>query len=55
MKILWDEYGAVEPTVFCTIAGCVCESHKLQDEREQRKRLFQFLMGLHERYSTARG
>ncbi|XP_074356444.1 uncharacterized protein LOC141696163 [Apium graveolens] len=55
MKNLWDEYGALEPAFVCTVAGCVCATHKLQDEREQRKILLQFLMGLHESYSSARG
>lgn len=55
MKNLWDEYAVLEPSFICTIVNCKCESHKVQDDREQRKRLLQFLMGLHESYSVARG
>lgn len=55
MKNLWDEYGALEPSCVCSITGCACESHKLQDEREQRKKLLHFLMGLHDSYSTPKG
>lgn len=50
MKNLWDEYSALEPTIVCK-----CESHKLQEEREQRKKLLQFLMGLNESFAAARG
>lgn len=50
MKNLWDEYNALEPSFPCS-----CESHKMQDDREQRKKLLQFLMGLNDSFSTARG
>lgn len=55
LKNLWDEYAVLEPNFTCTIPNCRCESHRVQDGREQRKRLLQFLMGLHESYSAARG
>lgn len=55
LKNMWDEYVALEPVFSCTIVNCKCESHKVQDDREQRKRLLQFLMGLHDSYSAARG
>lgn len=54
MKNLWDEYTALEPLIPCK-TGCKCESHKLQEDREQRKKLLQFLMGLNESFSAARG
>lgn len=50
LKNLWDEYAALEPTV-----DCVCGAHKIQEEREQRRKLIQFLMGLHDSFATARG
>lgn len=50
LKNLWDEYAAFEPSI-----PCKCESHKLQEEREQRKKLLHFLMGLNESFSVARG
>lgn len=50
LKSLWDEYAALEPPV-----KCVCGAHKEQEDRIQRKQLVQFLMGLHESYSAARG
>ena len=50
MKNLWDEYVALEPAV-----ACKCGSHKLLEERDQRKRLLQFLMGLNDSFSNARG
>lgn len=53
MKNLWDEYVALEPVMPCRCNG-QCDTHKLQEEREQRKRLLQFLMGLNESFSAAR-
>lgn len=35
--------------------GCVCETHKLQEAREQIKKLLQFLMGLNDSFSSAKG
>lgn len=54
LKNLWDEYAALEPNFPCK-SGCKCESHKLQEDREQRKKLLHFLMGLNESFSAARG
>lgn len=54
LKNLWDEYTALESVVACK-CGCKCGFSKLQEEREQRKKLLQFLMGLNDSYSTARG
>lgn len=45
MKNLWDEFVVLEPAVFCK-CNCKCDSHKLQEERDQRRKLLQFLMGL---------
>lgn len=50
LKSLRDEYGVLEPTV-----NCVCGAHKVQEEREQRRKLIQFLMDLHDSYATTRG
>lgn len=54
MKNLWDEYTALEPVILCK-SGCTCETYKLQDKREQSKKLLQFLMGLNESFVAARG
>lgn len=50
LKGLWDEYTVLEPAV-----NCVCGAHKVQVERDQKRKLLQFLMGLHESNSTVRG
>ncbi|XP_074361725.1 uncharacterized protein LOC141701957 [Apium graveolens] len=42
LKGLWDEYDVLQPTV-----ACVCGAHKVQIERDQKRKLLQFLMGLH--------
>lgn len=54
MKNLWDEYSALEPVIVCK-CSCTCDFHKLQEERDQRKKLLQFLMGLNESFAAARG
>ncbi|XP_071719339.1 uncharacterized protein [Rutidosis leptorrhynchoides] len=50
----WDEIDAIEAPYVCTCV-CTCENGKLNIERDQRKRLMQFLMGLDECYSNIRG
>ena len=50
LKGLWDEYAILEP-----IFTCVCGSHKFQLERDQKKKLLQFLMRLHESNATVKG
>ena len=50
LKGLWDEYTVLEPTVPCS-----CGSQKTQVDREQKRKLLQFLMGLHESNATVRG
>ncbi|XP_074373224.1 uncharacterized protein LOC141713624 isoform X2 [Apium graveolens] len=47
---LWDELHALEPVVKCT-----CGATKNWEEQLEKKRLIQFLMGLHTSYTTARG
>ncbi|GJW47947.1 ribonuclease H-like domain-containing protein [Tanacetum coccineum] len=54
LKGLWDELDALEAPYNCT-CKCVCENGKTNGEREQRKRLIQFLMGLDESYKNLRG
>lgn len=50
LKGLWDEYAVLEPSV-----NCVCGAHKTQTERDQNRKLLQFLMGLHDSNATVRG
>nr|XP_043615966.1 uncharacterized protein LOC122587871 [Erigeron canadensis] len=54
LKGFWDELDALEAPYACT-CNCICENGKTNGEREQRKRLVQFLMGLDECYSNIRG
>lgn len=54
LKGLWDELDAIEAPYACT-CKCVCTNGKENGEREQRKRLVQFLMGLNECYTNIRG
>nr|GEV13771.1 cysteine-rich RLK (receptor-like protein kinase) 8 [Tanacetum cinerariifolium] len=54
LKGLWGEHDDLESPYLC---HCVCnyENGKNNGDREQRKRLIQFLMGLNECYSNLRG
>ncbi|GKC17149.1 hypothetical protein Tco_1013931 [Tanacetum coccineum] len=54
MKGLWDEFDALEAPYVCTCV-CSCENGKENDERDHRKRLIQFLMGLDDSYANVRG
>ncbi|XP_071713580.1 uncharacterized protein [Rutidosis leptorrhynchoides] len=54
LKGYWDEVDALEAPHICTCV-CTCENGKNNTERDQRKRLMQFLMGLDECYANIRG
>ncbi|GJW60049.1 cysteine-rich receptor-like protein kinase 8 [Tanacetum coccineum] len=54
LKGLWDELDAIKAPYACSCKS-VCNNRKENDEREQRKRLIQFLMGLDECYTNIRG
>ncbi|GJS81792.1 cysteine-rich receptor-like protein kinase 8 [Tanacetum coccineum] len=54
LKGLWDEHDALESPYLCHCV-CNCENGKNNGDREQRKRLIQFLMGLDECYSNLIG
>ncbi|GJW90562.1 cysteine-rich receptor-like protein kinase 8 [Tanacetum coccineum] len=54
LKGFWDEHDALEAPYVCNCV-CNCENGKNNGDREQRKRLIQFLMGLDECYSNLRG
>ncbi|XP_073131661.1 uncharacterized protein [Henckelia pumila] len=50
LKGLWDELSSYNDLPICT-----CGAMKKVEEREQRGRVMQFLMGLNESYSAVRG
>ncbi|GJR33311.1 cysteine-rich receptor-like protein kinase 8 [Tanacetum coccineum] len=51
---LWDEFDALEAPYLCSCI-CSCANGRINGERDQKKRLIQFLMGLDECYSNIRG
>ncbi|GJS56485.1 cysteine-rich receptor-like protein kinase 8 [Tanacetum coccineum] len=51
---LWDEYDSLEAPYIC-VCAYVYENGKFNGERDQRKRLIEFLMGFDERYAYVRG
>ncbi|GJU18906.1 hypothetical protein Tco_1146872 [Tanacetum coccineum] len=51
---LWDEHDALEAPYVC-ICACSCENRRVNSDRDQRKRLIQFLMRLDESYSNISG
>nr|GFA68446.1 cysteine-rich RLK (receptor-like protein kinase) 8 [Tanacetum cinerariifolium]GFA68470.1 cysteine-rich RLK (receptor-like protein kinase) 8 [Tanacetum cinerariifolium] len=54
LKGLWDECDALEAPYMC-VCACSCENKRVNRERDQRKRLISFLMGLDECYANVRG
>nr|GEW23590.1 cysteine-rich RLK (receptor-like protein kinase) 8 [Tanacetum cinerariifolium] len=54
LKGLWDELDALEALYMC-ICVCNCENRKENGEKDQRKRLMQFLIGIDESYSNIIG
>nr|GEY64050.1 cysteine-rich RLK (receptor-like protein kinase) 8 [Tanacetum cinerariifolium] len=54
LKGLWDEFDALEAPYLC-LCVCSCANRRINGERDQRKRLIQFLMGLDECYSNIKG
>lgn len=54
LKGLWDVYDSLEAPYMC-ICTCSCENGRVNGERDHRKRLIQFLMGLDECYANIRG
>ncbi|GJW70285.1 hypothetical protein Tco_0127202 [Tanacetum coccineum] len=54
LKGLWDELDALEAPYAC-LCKCDCDNGRTNGERDQRKRLIQFLMGLDESYTNVRG
>ncbi|GJT22210.1 7-deoxyloganetin glucosyltransferase-like protein [Tanacetum coccineum] len=51
LKGYWDELDDLEASYACT-CKCNCENRKTNGEREQRKRVIQFLMGLDDSYTN---
>ncbi|GJS42865.1 cysteine-rich receptor-like protein kinase 8 [Tanacetum coccineum] len=54
LKGLWDDYDTLEAPYMC-VCVCDCKNRRVHGERDQRKRLIQFLMGLDECYANIRG
>ncbi|GJR21354.1 cysteine-rich receptor-like protein kinase 8 [Tanacetum coccineum] len=54
LKGLWDEHDALEAPYLCNCA-CSYENKENNGDKEQRKSLIKFLMGLNECYSNLRG
>ncbi|XP_071740217.1 uncharacterized protein [Rutidosis leptorrhynchoides] len=54
LKGYWDEVDALKAPHIC-VCVCNCENGRNNTERDQRKRLMQFLMGLDECYLNVRG
>ncbi|GJY85805.1 cysteine-rich receptor-like protein kinase 8 [Tanacetum coccineum] len=53
LKGLWDEHDALKAPYLCNCA-CTCENGKNNGDREQRKRLIQFLMRQNEKQREGR-
>ncbi|GJV99968.1 cysteine-rich receptor-like protein kinase 8 [Tanacetum coccineum] len=53
LKGLWDELDALKAPYACA-CRCDCTNRRTNGEKDQRKRLIQFLMGLDESYTNVR-
>ncbi|KAL0454736.1 UNVERIFIED_CONTAM: Retrovirus-related Pol polyprotein from transposon RE1 [Sesamum latifolium] len=51
---LWNELSYLAPTPQCTCGGCICGVNKAITDLTASTQLMQFLMGLHESYSSER-
>ncbi|XP_009768220.1 uncharacterized protein LOC107810325 isoform X2 [Nicotiana tabacum] len=54
IKRLWDEMESLDADSYC-VCECTCGDKHKMIKREQNQKLMQFLMGLNEAYSNARG
>ena len=51
----WDEFTAVGATPRCTCSKCECQVNQKLQNYDQEQRIIEFLMGLNDSYTTARG
>lgn len=54
LRGVWDEIQSISPTPTCTCSGCTCGIAKEITTMRDKERLYDFLMGLNEEYSTVR-
>lgn len=52
LRGLWDEIQSIIPLPTCTCGGCKCNLAKKFSATRERERLYEFLMGLNEEYTT---
>lgn len=54
MKGVWDEIQSVCPLSRCTCGRCTCDVGKKLTESKEKERLYEFLLGLDDTFSTVR-
>ncbi|CAN1221118.1 hypothetical protein LINGRAPRIM_LOCUS169 [Linum grandiflorum] len=54
IRSLWEELQAVFPVPTCKCSGCTCDLEKLVRESKENERVFDFLMGLDDVFSTVK-
>lgn len=54
LKGIWDEIDAISATPRCTCGNCTCDMPKLFAEKVEKERIYEFLMGLDDTFSTIR-
>ncbi|KAI3736523.1 hypothetical protein L2E82_26344 [Cichorium intybus] len=54
MRGIWDEIQSVSPSPHCTCGKCACDIGKRLNESKEKERLYEFLLGLDDVFSTVR-
>ncbi|KAJ0469311.1 hypothetical protein HanIR_Chr14g0706531 [Helianthus annuus] len=54
LRTIWDEISAVFSIPRCSCAGCTCGASKKITDSKDKERLYEFLLGLDNEYSTIR-
>ncbi|XP_076914306.1 uncharacterized protein LOC143573263 [Bidens hawaiensis] len=54
MRRIWDEIQAVLPAPYCTCHGCTCNVGKRLTDLKDKRKLYEFLMGLDPEFSVIR-
>ncbi|XP_076949478.1 uncharacterized protein LOC143622125 [Bidens hawaiensis] len=52
LRTLWDEMSSVFSTPMCSCNGCVCDMSKRFSDQKDKEKLYEFLLGLDNEFST---
>ena len=55
IRSLWDALNDVDPNPYCICNKCTCNVNQRLHQKQQDRRLLQFMMKLHEKFASIRG